>query len=471
MSETTVKNEPYKSSAEILSELFSSFNAKPPNIEEKLLKKLKKSKKKHKHKDKKHKKKSKHKHKGSDSEDSVSSGSSKRSKHKKKKNKEVEKLAIHLDLSRVKKEPGDIKKEPEKGSDSPPVKQNSNFELKHNEKESSENIDKTVAIKHVENTDKSYSNNKISIKNLKHSTVYEATLKEIEDQAKEKASKFEEGEVTESDSDDDGLEDLINETISKIPEKKKRKHSSCRHGDKSYESSKEKRSKHDNEDSKKSSKSDRDRHSHKSSRKSRSRSKEKDRLERERHSSRREREKNDYYYGFSRHYAETNYDRYNSYKFGRDHRRSRTPDRLRSRRRRSKSPTSSIDKKKLLEIARKNAISMLKSGTLPEALTLGPQAQEKVIAAIKAGGKTIEELTDFCKNLSKKEELGELSSVSSNEEEDDDIENEKVFHHPFQLKDKPTSIVMNIKVILFYYKKDNSYVKISLLKKIEKKYT
>lgn len=102
-----------------------------------------------------------------------------------------------------------------------------------------------------------------------------------------------------------------------------------------------------------------------------------------------------------------------------------------------------------MEIARKNAINMLKSGTLPEALTLGPQAQEKVIAAIKAGGKTIEELTDFCKNLSKKEELGELSSVSSNEDDVDSIsDNEKVFHHPFQIKDKPTSIVMNIKVII-----------------------
>lgn len=93
---------------------------------------------------------------------------------------------------------------------------------------------------------------------------------------------------------------------------------------------------------------------------------------------------------------------------------------------------------------------MLKSGTLPDALTLGPTAQEKVIAAIKAGGKTIEELTDFCKNLSQKEALGELSSVSSGEDEPDidDPEKaavEKAFHHPFQIKDKPASIVMNIK--------------------------
>lgn len=86
----------------------------------------------------------------------------------------------------------------------------------------------------------------------------------------------------------------------------------------------------------------------------------------------------------------------------------------------------------------------MKSGSLPGALTLGHQAQEKVIAAIKAGGKTIEELTDFCKTLSRKEELGDISSMSDGS--DSDSETDKPFHHPFQLKDRPTSITMNIKV-------------------------
>lgn len=116
----------------------------------------------------------------------------------------------------------------------------------------------------------------------------------------------------------------------------------------------------------------------------------------------------------------------------------------RNSRERDKENSSRFDKKKLLEIARKNAIAMMKSGSLPAALTLGPQAQEKVIAAIKSGGKTIEELTDFCKTLSKKEELGELSSLS--EKDDSDSDNDKPFHHPFQIKDRPTSITMNIKV-------------------------
>lgn len=87
---------------------------------------------------------------------------------------------------------------------------------------------------------------------------------------------------------------------------------------------------------------------------------------------------------------------------------------------------------------------MMKSGSLPAALTLGPQAQEKVIAAIRSGGKTIEELTDFCKTLSKKEELGELSSLS--EKDDSDSDTDKAFHHPFQIKERPTTITMNIKV-------------------------
>jgi len=46
-----------------------------------------------------------------------------------------------------------------------------------------------------------------------------------------------------------------------------------------------------------------------------------------------------------------------------------------------------INKKKLLEIARKNVISMIKQGTLSVA------QQDKAIAAIQTGGKTVDELT------------------------------------------------------------------------------
>lgn len=88
---------------------------------------------------------------------------------------------------------------------------------------------------------------------------------------------------------------------------------------------------------------------------------------------------------------------------------------------------------------------MMKSGNLPGALSLGPQAQEKVIAAIKAGGKTIEELTDFCKTLATKEDLGELSDVED-DKASGDSDNDKPFNHPFLIKDRPTTITMNIKV-------------------------
>lgn len=46
-----------------------------------------------------------------------------------------------------------------------------------------------------------------------------------------------------------------------------------------------------------------------------------------------------------------------------------------------------INKKKLLEIARRNVISMIKQGTLSVV------QQDKAIAAIQSGGKTVDELT------------------------------------------------------------------------------
>lgn len=48
-----------------------------------------------------------------------------------------------------------------------------------------------------------------------------------------------------------------------------------------------------------------------------------------------------------------------------------------------------INKQKLLEIARKNAISLLKQGALPASVI----ATKDKIASIKAGGKTVDELT------------------------------------------------------------------------------
>lgn len=95
-------------------------------------------------------------------------------------------------------------------------------------------------------------------------------------------------------------------------------------------------------------------------------------------------------------------------------------------------------------MARRNAINMLKNGAVPAgAAALPPHTRNQVMAAIQSGGKSVDELTDFCKHLSKKEALGELSSVS---DDGDMSENEDTlaFHHPFLVKEK-APIVMNIR--------------------------
>lgn len=117
------------------------------------------------------------------------------------------------------------------------------------------------------------------------------------------------------------------------------------------------------------------------------------------------------------------------------------PYRHRSRSRSRSRRHSPIDKKKLLEIARKNAISMLRSGTLPR--NISENTKEKLMEKIRHGGKSIEELTNYCKKLSKAEDLGELSDLTDS---DNDGEGKpRAFHHPFEVKDRGP-IVMNIRV-------------------------
>lgn len=63
-------------------------------------------------------------------------------------------------------------------------------------------------------------------------------------------------------------------------------------------------------------------------------------------------------------------------------------------------------------------------------------------------GKSVDELTEFCKKLSNGESNGYLSNVSA--DSDHDMEgNEKAFNHPFVLKDRGP-IVMNIKVRILF---------------------
>lgn len=117
---------------------------------------------------------------------------------------------------------------------------------------------------------------------------------------------------------------------------------------------------------------------------------------------------------------------------------------IRSRSQRRDDDPDRIDKKRLLEIARKNAITMLANGTLPGTQNLPLADKEKILAKMRFGGKSVDELTEFCKKLSKGESAGYLSNVSDDSDHDHDGA-EKAFHHPFVLKDRGP-IVMNIKV-------------------------
>ncbi|XP_018575013.1 protein SON isoform X2 [Anoplophora glabripennis] len=452
---------PAKSSMEILSELFSTFHAEPPLIikkekPEESNRKHKKSKKKHKHKDKKHKKKEKKKKKSSsssseDSEVDLAKILIKQEKDASEKKIKIEgtELAFDVKLKNLKKEQ-DV------------------------EDESEDSNDAEVNVRARKN--------KVAIKSLKLNTIFQSAIKEIQDKVKRKVD--EEGEVSDSESSISDKEvKVIKEDIHYKYSGKKRSRSSSkdksdkkvkiddlrnkirndykykeknreinlskekdRYKDHSsdkdfYKGSYHSRRSEDHRSRNRDRERTRDRHR---DYRSRSRERHKDSYSREIEDYKRNRNRDSSFYkddGFyksrekeDRDEKSTVRDRYRGYS-ERDRRHRSTS--------RDREGTSKFDKKKLLEIARKNAITMMKSGSLPGALALGPQAQEKVIAAIKSGGKTIEELTDFCKTLSKKEELGELSSLS--EKEESDSETDKPFHHPFQIKDRPTSITMNIK--------------------------
>ncbi|XP_062559903.1 protein Son [Armigeres subalbatus] len=149
------------------------------------------------------------------------------------------------------------------------------------------------------------------------------------------------------------------------------------------------------------------------------------------------------YYDFYQKKYNSFYASYKEEDHYRDRRSRRSEDRDRHKHR-SRSRSPQFDKQKLLEIARKNAISMLKKGTLPGAQGLDKESKEKLIMKMKSSGKSIEELTEYCKKISDKENLNELSSVSSDDSDHDAEGGSKAFHHPFQIKD-PGPIVMNIK--------------------------
>ncbi|XP_045467518.1 protein Son isoform X2 [Harmonia axyridis] len=426
-----------KSSMEILSELFSTFDADPPVlIEDELSNGTKKHKKKSKNKskDKKHKKKSK-KRKHSRSCSSSNSSSE-----------------LDFDLSKllVKREQSAEKKIKIEGTEL-------SLSLdKIHETEPKEEVDVKPHIDELTKENDNEDGELSSDDEVKHHSKHKKRKrhKHKKDKSQEKTKKY---------------SDKLSDDISDSSKQKHHHRSTSRH-----KSSKEKEEMNDFYKNKDDSRSERNR-SRSPHKYSDLRQKIKENVHKHSSSSHKDGCSSPHRYSDSRHKTDyrsnrlgrhddfykvrdkdRSYDRSNKDDFYRSRSNDRNRDdswfrsrehsrdsKYRDRRYSSTNDSSYIDKKKLLEIARKNAIQMMKSGNLPGALSLGPQAQEKVIAAIKAGGKTIEELTDFCKTLATKEDLGQLSEVEDDKASDSD--NDKLFNHPFQIKDRPTTITMNIK--------------------------
>ncbi|KAL0099345.1 hypothetical protein PUN28_020126 [Cardiocondyla obscurior] len=473
---------PEKSSNEILTELFSTFDtpddgvASPlnsghqvpngsvdePDVPDKPQTKKKKTKKKHKHKEKKHKKKSKY---DSSDNDSEAEGVKKKRKHKKKSKRRHESVSSRssdLGLAKVAKIDDDVDgdKYDDARSQFDTLKKTDTSEEKKLDvqyvkkdldamdklldncgsprlppisKKTDDECDEPVIPKLIDKPKQS-SQGKILIKDLKNSVVYNETVKEIENKQKAKAARMEDGELSDSSSNDNRTPTLSptpprNRSSSFSPNRdRKGKMFSPTRGPIALKSDlrlilKEREKRRSTKD--KSSRSQ-DRRSRSRTRySSHSRS---DRRERQRgrSSERRDRDRSE---RRDSNRSRERY-RYRSHSENKDkYPRGRSASRERKER-------IEINKKKLLEIARRNVINMIKQGTLSVV------QQNKAIAAIQSGGKTVDELTDFCKSLSKSEALGELSSISS---EDEESESEKGFHHPFLLKERPSSIIMNIK--------------------------
>ncbi|KAL4233824.1 hypothetical protein ACF0H5_008500 [Mactra antiquata] len=141
------------------------------------------------------------------------------------------------------------------------------------------------------------------------------------------------------------------------------------------------------------------------------------------------------------------YGDFDAYKFlkgkrDRGRSRSKSPDRERDRfiekeKKRMEDLRLKIDKTKLREIAIKNAVTNARSGG-------GPQLD----VTIKAGGKSVEELTEYCKKIQEKEiekkKLKNHYESSSDEEPTKHSDDEDMLHHPFQVKE-PGAIIVDIK--------------------------
>ncbi|GFS32034.1 protein SON [Nephila pilipes] len=116
--------------------------------------------------------------------------------------------------------------------------------------------------------------------------------------------------------------------------------------------------------------------------------------------------------------------------------------RSKSKEKESSAKSCKIDQAKILEIAQKNVLNMIEQGTLPVGIPL-EHFKKKELVSIKSGGKSVQELTDFCAKLSKKE--NEVNDEPNNTIDVGNKDGDTGFiHHPFKLKEQ-SMIKLNIK--------------------------
>lgn len=125
----------------------------------------------------------------------------------------------------------------------------------------------------------------------------------------------------------------------------------------------------------------------------------------------------------------------------RSHSRSRSKSRSKRRRESTSDLRDKVTRKRLLEIARRNAVYLMQNGCLP------PSVEKEQLVKIKAGGKSVDELTDFCKQLVASGNYSDVDVSEPSMSSEEENNSEKPFssaRHPFSVRDsKP--ILMNIR--------------------------
>lgn len=99
-----------------------------------------------------------------------------------------------------------------------------------------------------------------------------------------------------------------------------------------------------------------------------------------------------------------------------------------------------IDKAHLRKVAIANGMASMQDGEPGSGMAI----QSDLMARMKAGSRSVQELTDFCKTTTKKQ--GETSSNESDgQPPKSDNEDAPFLYHPFKLGSQPSSITMNIR--------------------------